>query len=245
MAVRHSHGRCQQERECPLIYREWQRCRTGRSWRWVLGIHVIFGEAKCREGIAGKRILGVGKVPPVQEPPGSCRRPRVAVLASFFDLMERRVSGVGSQCGKSTASCTHQPSAITQAAAGYLLLSPGRPSRMSVGLFRASSSATNKTGWQIICCCDYPAAYTGRSTLATFPLLFWERPTCIRGSSDMQRLLGLVRNERAHPQPPTSQRMIHDEQYYYYSVSSAPASCRPLVLPTPPPPTGVGPKHWI
>ena len=79
------------------------------------------------------------------------------------------------------------------------------PSAMTVGLFRASSSATNKTGWQITydCYCDYLAAYTGRSTLATFPLLFLEHPTCIRGSSDMQRLLGLVRNERAHPQPPT------------------------------------------
>ena len=33
-------------------------------------------------------------------------------------------------------------------------------------------------------------------------ILFWERPTCIRGSSDMQRLLGLARNERAHPQTP-------------------------------------------
>lgn len=116
MAVRHSHGRCQQEWECLLIYREWQRCRTGRSWRWVLSFHVTIGEAKCREGIAGKRILGAGKVPPVQEPPGSCRRPRVAVLASFLDLMGRRVSGAGSQCGKSTAFCAHQPSPKRQLA---------------------------------------------------------------------------------------------------------------------------------
>lgn len=135
--------------------------------------------------------------------------------------------------------CFLHPSAITHHPSGSWLPTPGRPSRsMTVGLFRASSSATNTTGWLIsryYCYCDYLAAYTGRSTLATFPLLFLERPTCIRGSSDMQRLLGLVRNERAHPQPPTSQRMIHDEQYYYYSASSSPASSRPPVLPTPSP----------
>lgn len=59
------------------------------------------------------------------------------------------------------------------------------------------SAATNKTD-----CGDiHPSIQYLYSSWKKL-ILFWERPTCIRGSSDMQRLLGLARNQRAHPHTP-------------------------------------------